>query len=63
MFYLLNFRTHTFISCDGTDAVDASVESLLKTGCKRIDFEVVNAYGDLSRFTLDEFDRMFKDNN
>lgn len=57
MFYLLDFRTHEFCSCDTVDKVVNAFSALQEAGCKSGDIEIVNRFIDDSRFSVDEFFR------
>lgn len=53
MFYVLNFETHTFTTCDTTEEVSAAVNS-----ASDIEFiEIIDAHDSAIRLTPGEFDR------
>ena len=55
MFYVLNFCTHEFRSCDTVDKVVNMFSALQEAGYKSGDIEIVNGFIDDSRFSVDEF--------
>lgn len=55
MFYVLNFYTHEFRSCDTVDKVVDALSYLQKAGCRSEHIEIVNGFIDDSRFSVDEF--------
>lgn len=55
MYYVLNFDTHEFISCDNASVAEASIRSLLASGTAEDSLEVVNGFADESRLAVNEF--------
>lgn len=62
MFYVLNFKDHSFSSADYQQQVFDTVQDLLESGAAfDDDIEIVNAYDDWIRYSLDEFRRIFSE--
>lgn len=61
MFYVLNFRTHTFTSCDTLEKVKDTVRGLFigEDAVDESEVEIINACIDYSRFSVEEFYKEF----
>ena len=46
MFYVLNFYTHEFRSCDTVDKVVDALSYLQKAGCRSEHIEIINGFID-----------------
>ena len=56
MFYILNFKDHSFVSATFAEQVMKLVNELVSTGnATEEDIEIVNAFDDNCRMTINEF--------
>ena len=55
MFYVLNFSTHQFTSCDDLMAVDNFIRRALAEGCSKASLEILNGFMDEVRLDVDQF--------
>ena len=55
MFYILNFETHDFISCDNANIAESHIRKLLSAGCNVDSLEIINGFADEIRFSVDQF--------
>lgn len=62
MFYILNFKDHSFKSCDNCDAVKSVIMEMLANGTVSgpDDIEIVNGFIDYCRFSVEEFQKEFR---
>ncbi len=59
MFYVLDFSTHRFSSVDYAEEAIAKANDIISSGADKYDVEIVAAFGDDQRFTLDEFEEQW----
>lgn len=56
MFYILNFKNHTFTHATCSEQVIAKIDSIIQTGAANVDdIEIVNAFDELCRMSVDQF--------
>ena len=55
MFYILNFDTHEFISCDNANAVEAKLRDAMEQGSSEDSFEIINGFAEECRFDVSGF--------
>ena len=55
MFYLLNFKDHSFCSCENAAQVEAKIRSLMSSGCSKDSIEIINGMLDEVRLDVDQF--------
>ena len=60
MFYVLNFKDHSFVSASYPEEASAIAKNLLENGsAAEDDIEIVNAADDECRFTPAEFETLW----
>ena len=55
MFYILDFSNHSFITCHTTTEVVNFIKEYRKADKDDMDIEIINAYPEDIRLTIDEF--------